>query len=208
MNKPVITNLTVGNFAANCYIVSVGKTALIIDPGAEAQRISKYLSAQGFNYNLIINTHGHVDHITANKLLKRAGVSLCIHEQDAPMLVDPSKNLSSLFGSEKEWVDGPAADCLLKDNEIIEWAGPPLRIIHTPGHTPGSICILMDNCLFSGDTLFAAGIGRTDLPGGNQKSIISSIKERLFSLPPTTVVYPGHGYQTTIDYELENNPFL
>lgn len=208
MKIPKITSLTVGKLAANCYIITVDKKAIIIDPGAESQRISKYLASQSIDYDMIINTHGHVDHISANGLLKKEGVKLCIHKKDAPLLVDPAKNLSSLFGCEDEWINGPAADCLLLDEEIIHWEGQTLKIIHTPGHTQGSISILMGNCLFSGDTLFASGIGRTDLPGGSQEDLISSIRDKLFTLAEDTIVYPGHGYQTTIGHELKNNPFL
>ncbi len=208
MEKLTITSLTLGSFAANCYIIAQGNSAVVIDPGAEGAKIEKYLESKQLTYSLLINTHGHVDHIAANGYLKKEGVKLCIHEEDAAMLTDPQRNLSILLGDRDNWVDGPAADHLLIDDEVIEWAGPPLKIIHTPGHTPGSVCILMNNCLFSGDTLFAGGIGRTDLPGGDYEKIIKSIKERLLILPADTIVHPGHGTKTTISYEMENNPFI
>lgn len=208
MKGTSIYTLQVGPLETNCYIVSAKGEALIIDPGDDSRKILEYLEERKLSPRYVINTHGHADHIGANGALKEAGAEILIHEEDAPMLIDPKANLSVYSGGKEHFLSGPSAHRLLNDGDTIEWAGPPLLVVHCPGHTRGGICLLMDGVLFSGDTLFAGGIGRTDLPGGDGEQIQQSIKSRLFTLPRETRVLPGHGPGTTIGYEISNNPFV
>ena len=203
----------VGPLATNCYIVVCEKTseALIIDPGfsmEEKKNILNEIIQRGFKVKQILNTHGHVDHICGNSILKAfTGASLLIHENDAPMLADPSRNLSYTLGYN---VVSPEADRLLKDGEIVKVGDLKFIVIHTPGHTKGSISLFSkrEKVVFTGDTLFAGSIGRTDLPGSSLNEIMHSLKGKLMNLPEETVVYPGHGGKTTIGREKRTNPFL
>lgn len=204
----LIKTLTVGPFMANCYLVACPQTreAVVIDPGDEPQEILAAIAREGLRVRYIINTHGHIDHIAANDAVARAtGAPVLIHAADAPMLTDPSRNLSLFSG---EPVRCEPADQLLRDGDEIAVGTLVFRVIHTPGHTPGAISLLCGQTLFTGDTLFAWSIGRTDFPGGDQKTLIRSIKERLFTLPEETEVYPGHGEPTTIGEEKSSNPFV
>lgn len=199
---------TVGQMGVNCYLLGCEETkeAIVIDPGGDAQLIIEELEQNDLKLKAIINTHGHIDHIGANEELKSATqAQLLIHEQDALMLEDPKKNLSVFIGGA---VSQKPADRILKDGDNIEIGTIILEVMHTPGHTLGGICLKLDNLLFSGDTLFAEGIGRSDFPGGCHETLLSSIKTKIMMLPNETKVYPGHGPDTTIGYERENNPFL
>ncbi len=208
-----VETLVVGQLQACCYIVACerSKQAMIVDPGDEPERIASAVERENLQVALILNTHGHADHIAANSALKRrfAGASLAIHSSDAAMLEDPQANLSALFGLP---ITSPSADRVLVDGDVVRLGDVEFSVIHIGGHSPGSICLLTygdaGSILFSGDTLFAGGIGRTDFPGGDLPELITGIKERLLSLPPETVVYPGHGPATTIREEARTNPFL
>lgn len=202
---PELIKLTVGALDTNCYIIGSQDRALIIDPGAEGKKILERLKSQGWEPDTVINTHGHADHIGANSDLKKAGARILIHQKDGEMLIKPERNLSQFTGG--NLLEGPAADEKLKEGPW-EWEQHRMEIIHTPGHTPGGICILWGQWLFSGDTLFAGGVGRTDLPGGNTEQLISSIREKLFALPGEISVFPGHGPETTIAYEAGHNPVV
>jgi glyoxylase-like metal-dependent hydrolase (beta-lactamase superfamily II) len=204
----ILEKICVGPFQTNCYILglSLSKKAIIIDPGAEAKKIKKILNNKKLTPVFIINTHGHLDHIAADG---EFGLPIYIHTQDAALLKDPQLNLSSLFSSP---LTVNSDINLVEDNQDISLDQITLKVIHTPGHTPGGICLKLLNpknkILFSGDTLFYSGLGRTDFPGSSQRQLVKSIKEKLFILDSDTVVYPGHGPQTTIGQEKGNNHFL
>ena len=198
---------------ANCYIVSCEKTnsAVIIDPGGNFRAIMDVISHCELSVIAIINTHGHVDHIGANRELKQAtGAPLLIGLADAPMLPEPSGNLSAFLA---EQVRSPEADRLLHDSDCVTFGEESLQVITTPGHTKGGLCLYSQGkagagVLFSGDTLFAGSIGRSDLPGGDSSELLASIQNKLLTLPDETIVYPGHGDITTIGEERRFNPFL
>jgi len=208
----IIKMLTVGALYTNCYIVGCAETreALIMDPGfdreAEAQRILREVDQRDLQVRYIVNTHGHPDHTSGNRVVKKAtGASILIHEYDAPMLTEAGKSLARLFGLRTE---SPPADKTLHDGDLIQIGGVTLKVLHTPGHSRGSISLLGDDVVFTGDTLFAGSIGRYDLPGGSFQEIMRSIKNRLATLPDHVKVYPGHGPASTIGEEKRNNPFL
>ncbi len=204
-----IFTLEVGNLGTNCYIVfdEATREAAVIDPGGGFADINSFINREQLTVKYIINTHGHVDHILANLQLKDAtGAPILIHEADAAMLTSGQRNMSAFIGGSVSC--GPA-DTLLKEGDVIKVsAGVALTVIHTPGHTPGGICLLTDGVLFSGDTLFAESIGRTDFPGGSYSQLIANIKEKLLVLDDAVRVLPGHGPETTIGWERNNNPFI
>lgn len=198
----------VGPLDTNCYVVYCKETldCAIIDPGAEAERIFPMIYELGLAPSILLNTHGHLDHIGANRDIKdKFGIPLCIHSLDKPLLESVLQSEMSFFLGAKE---SPAPDRLLQDDDTITIGRSSLRVVHTPGHTPGSLSFLGEGFLFSGDTLFNGGVGRTDLPGGSTRELETSIRNRILTLPPETVVLPGHGPWTTVGEELESNPFL
>lgn len=203
---------TVGTLCTNCYVVSCTETreALIIDPGfetdLEAKTVLKEIDQRKLRVRYIVNTHGHHDHTSGNGIMKRStGAPILIHEYDAPMLTDSTKNLSVLFGLRTASL--PPADQMLHDEDVVQVGDTALRVIHTPGHSRGSISLLGDDAVFSGDTLFAGSIGRTDLPSSSYEEIMLSLK-KLATLPDHIKVYPGHGPTSTIGEEKRHNPFL
>jgi hydroxyacylglutathione hydrolase len=203
----VVNTLTLGPMQANCYLLECEETlsAVVIDPGDDADVILNILEERKLNLELIINTHGHIDHIAANSdLKKKTNAQLCIHELDADMIVNPQKNLSSFIGRA---ISSPPANKILEDGDILEAGMISLKVIHTPGHSPGSICLLADEAIFTGDLLFAGSIGRYDFPGSSYKQIINSLK-KIMELDDNIEVYPGHGPITTIGEERNTNPFL
>lgn len=192
-------------FGTNTYLLwdETSKEAMIIDPANQSRALLEAI--KDLNLKFIVNTHGHGDHIGGNKFLKEnTQAKLAIHELDAPMLTDSSKNLSTHWGAN---LVCPEADIKLRDDDFLQLGEKQVKVIHTPGHSRGGICLLVEDLLFCGDTLFAESIGRTDLPGGDYSTIIRSIKEKLFILNDKTKVLPGHGPETTIGYEKVNNPF-
>jgi len=204
----IIKELAVGMLMANCIILGCEKTreAAVIDPGDETERILLSLKESKLILKYIINTHGHFDHVGGNKKLKEAtGADILIHFLDAPMLSRLSSD-ATLFGCSAE--NSPPPDRTLEDNDIISFGEIRLKVIHTPGHSPGGISLYIDDKLFVGDTLFARSIGRSDLPGGDFNTLISSIKNRLFELGDDVKVFPGHGPNTTIGREKLSNPFV
>ncbi|MBC8384736.1 MAG: MBL fold metallo-hydrolase [Candidatus Cloacimonetes bacterium] len=195
-------------YGTNTYLVwdEDSKEAIMIDPAAPDKILVREIQNNDLSLSCIINTHGHGDHIGGNKLMKESfNTNLCIHRADAEMLTSPHLNFSSSIGYN---LVSPKADIILKDGATIKFGNKEIEIIHTPGHTKGGICVYVDNLLFCGDTLFCDSIGRTDLPGGNFEDIKKSIREKLFILPEDTIVFPGHGPQTTIGHEKNENPFV
>lgn len=205
----IIKELVVGPIMANCFIVGCPDTrqAVVIDPGDETPRILQSLAADELTVKYIINTHGHFDHVAANKGLKDAtGAMLMIHAADAPMLGQIARS-ASMWGLSGE--DSPPPDQTLAEGDRIRFGNLELQVIHTPGHTPGGISLYGHNCVFVGDTLFAGSIGRTDFPGGDFDTLIASIRQKLFALDDEVRVLAGHGPETTIGREKyrRNNPF-
>lgn len=200
--------LPLGIYQANCYVINDKETheAAVIDPGGDFEELKKYLDENELRVNYIVLTHAHGDHIGALSELKEyTGAPVCVHEQDINMLRNSRKNLTEVMCGKRVELE---ADVFLEDGTVLELGSAKLVIIHTPGHSKGSICISCEGNLFSGDTLFAHSIGRTDLEGGSYEEIINSIKSKLMVLPGETAVYPGHGGSTTIKEESDNNPFL
>jgi glyoxylase-like metal-dependent hydrolase (beta-lactamase superfamily II) len=202
---------TVGKLFTNCYIVFCPETkeAIIIDPGFdslfEAEEIFKFLEEKMLKLKFIVNTHGHLDHICGNGIVKeKFKTPILIHEKDAFMLGKLGKLIAKFFGFNGS---SPPADAFLKDGDVVKFGKATLKVIHTPGHSPGSISLLGEKEVFTGDTLFAGSIGRTDLPQSSERDMQCSL-EKLASLPEYLTVYPGHGPATTIKEEKENNPFL
>ncbi|MGB9791229.1 MAG: MBL fold metallo-hydrolase [Thermacetogeniaceae bacterium] len=203
-----IKTLAVGPLAANCYIIWCGQTkeALVIDPGGEGSRILAEIAKEGLHVRYIVNTHGHIDHIAANNQVKEeTQAKLLIHPDDAPLLTDPELNLSAYTG--RPFRSLPS-DMMIADGDEIAVGNLRFVVLHTPGHTPGSICLKAEGVLFTGDTLFAGSIGRTDFPGGSYRQILESIKNKILPCGDNCIVYPGHGPSTSVGYERENNPFL
>ena len=204
----IIKKLEVGPIMANCFIVGCESTkeAVVIDPGDDPDRILMKLAESELKVKYLINTHGHFDHVSANKRMKKAtGAPIAIHPEDEPMFNELS-NSAKMFGLESE--NSPPADIHLNDGDEIKFGEIILKVIHTPGHSRGGICLYTKGHLFAGDTLFAGSIGRTDLPGGDFDTLISSVKQKVFALDDDTIVYTGHGPETTIGREKATNPFL
>jgi glyoxylase-like metal-dependent hydrolase (beta-lactamase superfamily II) len=180
--------------------------AFLIDPAAPSQDLLTFIKSNNLSVTHIINTHGHADHIGGNSYFKeQLKAKVCIHKLDAKMLTNSKLNLSSFVDFELVL---PEADLMLEDDMILELGNNPIKVIHTPGHTQGCICLYCDELLISGDTLFFHDIGRTDLPGGSYEQIINSVKHKLFKLPANTIVLPGHGPSSTIIDEINNNPYV
>jgi len=207
-----IDRLILGAYETNCYVLRSSEAAekcLIVDPGLEAGGLIDFLTEQELNPVAVVLTHGHIDHIAGVALLREqfADIKLYIHTLDAEMLAQPQTNLSAMTGF--AFSTAPA-DIPLQEQDVIEQAGVKLLVLHTPGHTPGGISLYSQEhgVAFVGDTLFADSIGRTDFPGGSMAQLLSSVKEKLFSLPGETKIYPGHGPATTIAREKAHNPFF
>ena len=205
----IIRALPVGPLQAYCYVVGCEQTsqAAVIDPGGDVDRILSSIESDKLKVAAIINTHGHFDHTGGNYALKSAtDASLMIHKLDAPML-EMMEQMGSAWGIPVE--NSPSPDRLLEDAETIDVGDLQMSVIHTPGHSPGGVClhVASENALFVGDTLFAGSIGRADLPGGDYDTLISSIQTKLFALPEETTVYSGHTETTTIGREKKYNPF-
>ncbi len=178
----------------------------MIDPAADAQKILSEIDGLGLKVRSVIDTHGHIDHVTANDAVRKAlGVPLLIHPDDEQYLRSPDAMMARWMGSDGKF---EPADRYLEDGQKLEFGDCSLQVIHTPGHTPGGVSLYGNGLVFTGDTLFHRGVGRTDLPGGNQLTLERSIRERLFTLPEETIVYPGHGPSTTIGEERTDNPYV
>jgi glyoxylase-like metal-dependent hydrolase (beta-lactamase superfamily II) len=199
-------------FEENTYIVwQDGRAdAVVIDPGLEPALILEVLHDEDLTIDAILNTHGHADHIGGNETLKQRYVAapLIIGAQEGALLTDPVANLSGLYGIP---ITSPPADRLVKEGEVIDAAGLAFEVREIPGHSPGHVVFLLRDSpvrIFGGDVLFRGSIGRTDFPGGSLKTLLTGIREKLFTLPDDAVVYPGHGPVTTVGSERATNPFL
>ena len=206
--KMKFESVIVGPLETNCYLVYCPETleCAVVDPGAEAPKIVRLIASKGLQPVILLNTHGHIDHIGANKEIKeKFGIPLCIHRHDEPLLTNVQQSeLAFFLGAQ----DSPAPDQYLEDGETIKVGQSSLRVIHTPGHSPGSVIFLGDGFLLSGDTLFFGGVGRTDLPGGSWPELVDSIKTKILIMPDEMPVLPGHGPFTSVGQEKRSNPFI
>ena len=207
--QPIIACITVGDFEENCYLFACPHTkeAVIIDPGDEPERILATIKELQIIPRYILNTHGHIDHICAIDAVSQVyPVPLAIHPADVPMYTD--ERSAAMFGLKAPLVKRKP-DILLQEGQRITFGTLSLEVLHTPGHTPGGVCLVCPTyCVFSGDTLFYRSIGRTDLPGGNYQQIVASIRTKLYTLDDDLAVFPGHGEPTTIEEEKHENPFV
>jgi glyoxylase-like metal-dependent hydrolase (beta-lactamase superfamily II) len=201
-----IERLVVGPLATNCYILKSGVELAVIDPGGDAEAILAKVRELGGSVKYVIDTHGHIDHIAANReVIEATGAELLIHELDAKLLQLPDRNLSSLMGMK---FSSPAPTRTLKEGEKVIVGEGEMTVLHTPGHTPGGICLLSSEYAFTGDTLFVDSIGRTDFPGGSDEDMQASLHKLQTVLRKDTALYPGHGEPGRFGRALLVNPFL
>lgn len=204
----IVEVFPVGPLQVNCTVLGcpISRKAVVVDPGADLKLIEDVLHKHELTVVLILNTHGHFDHVGANGALKTlTGAPLLIHAADGKLLQMASLQAAN-YGLTVE--NSPPADTELKDGDILKFGEQTLRVLHTPGHSPGGVCFYREGLLISGDTLFSGSIGRTDLPGGNHQQLLDSIQQKLAGLPAETQVVPGHGPMTTLDHEFKYNPYL
>jgi glyoxylase-like metal-dependent hydrolase (beta-lactamase superfamily II) len=206
-----IQQIEVGRFSVFAYLLGAdaGGEGLVIDPADEVDEIIALAKSKKIAIKNILNTHAHVDHIMGNEEMKRkTGAKIIIHEDDAPLLTQTPRSMLAMFGGRPS----PPADQTVKDGEIIRAGEVSLKVLHTPGHSPGGMCLYGEGMVFTGDTLFVGGLGRTDLPGGSWEVMLNSIRTKLLTLPDETIVYPGHNYgpspKSTVKNERLYNPFL
>lgn len=207
-----VETLQLGPLETNCYVLDAGNGhAVVIDPGADSGRVLARLDKMKLVPALVLVTHGHADHIGGIAGLRERfpDAKIAIGRADAPALTSPKVNQSLFIGLN---IKAPPADRLLDDGDTVEEGTVTLKVIATPGHTPGGVCFFAADfggrpALFSGDTLFRESVGRCDIAGGDWDALMVSVRKKLFALPEETVVYPGHGPSTTIGYEKKNNPF-
>lgn len=205
--KLTVQSFAVMPFDENCYVVfDETREGVVIDPGGMADEILSYIREAKLSIQAVLNTHGHCDHIGADDAIRDAtGAPLCIHKEDAPMLSDAKLNLSAFMGFR---AFARSADRLLSKGDEISFGRSKLQVLHTPGHSKGGVCFVGDGVAFTGDTLFAGSIGRSDFPGGSEIELIGNIKKQLLVLPDDTKVYAGHGPSSDIGWERTHNPFL
>jgi hydroxyacylglutathione hydrolase len=208
----IIKQMTVGQMAVFCYIVGCEQSlkCVLIDPAGSEEHIFRVLRQKKLEAVYIINTHGHPDHTCGNQILKdQTGARIVMHEADARWSDNPSTRIRT---QQMGFRPSPAVDWPVRDGDVIAFGQETLKVIHTPGHTPGGICLYGRNNLFTGDTLFVGAVGRTDLPGGSLETLLQSLKDKIITLPDETVVRPGHDYgdqpTSTIGREKKTNSYL
>lgn len=206
-----VKQIEVGQMAVFAYIVGckITKEALVIDPAAEGDRLLEEAVSKGYKIKYIVNTHSHIDHVMGNRRMKGlTGAEIIIHEKESGSLINQSPQMMSMFNAEPS----PPADITVREGDYITIGETSLKVIHTPGHSPGSISLYNNGIVFTGDTLFVGGVGRTDIGGGSLEVLTSSIRNKLFTLPDETIVAPGHNYgdsaKSTIGREKVNNPYV
>ncbi len=204
----IIHTRPVGAFQMNCYLVADEATreGVVVDPGDEISSLLDLIRREGLKIAALLLTHGHVDHVMHAQELKEAlGVPICAHPGDLE-LIQAAPQQALMFGLAPGPV--PVVDQPLQEGVAFQ-AGPlTFRVLHVPGHSPGGVALVLGNCAFVGDTIFAGSIGRTDLPGGDYRQLVESIRRKLYTLPEDTVLYPGHGPATTVGQEMRSNPFV
>lgn len=212
MPRSLAAKLVVGPLQANCYVLACPENAeaAIVDPGGDADLITEHIRSNGLHPRCIINTHAHPDHTDANAALKaRYRIPIWMHRDEAAMLSHAGPLMKTIGLS---FEPSPPPDRLLEDGDMLAVGALRFRVIHTPGHSPGGICLLCEGCapplLISGDTVFAGSVGRTDFPGGSHDALMASIRNRILPLPDDTVILPGHGPGTTLGREKASNPFF
>lgn len=204
----IIERVTVSPLLENCYIIgdADSKDGIVIDPGDEAERILRRVAALGLRVDKIVNTHAHVDHVCAVQAVKEAlGARFYLHPAETihlPHLLESA----AMFGIDSARI--PVVDAALNDGDVIRFGRHQLKVVHTPGHTPGHCILITGEDVFCGDLIFAGSIGRTDFPGGDYPTIVESLESAIMTLPDQTRLHPGHGPTTTIAVEKEYNPFL
>ncbi len=204
--------LRVGFMAVFCYLIWCDRTkeALVIDPAGDEERLVEYIRKKGLDLKYIVNTHGHGDHTCGNAKIKElTGAEIVMHRLDDEVFNSPEgQQMSRSWG----FTPSPPADVFVDEGDEIVVGDVSLKVLHTPGHSPGGICLLNEGNVFTGDTLFVGSIGRTDLPGSSLSEFMKAIKEKLLTLPRETVVWPGHDYgekpSSTIGKEIATNPWL
>jgi len=204
----MIRHYEFGPFQNNVYLLEdlARREAWLVDPSMESEPVLEEIRSRGLALKVILNTHGHLDHIYHNRLFQEStGAPIWIHAADVPML-EAARQQGMMFGIDVD--PSPPPDRLLADGDCLEFADVQFEVLHTPGHTPGGVCLHAPGLLIAGDTLFAGSIGRTDLPGGSYATLIRSIRSRLLPLPDDTRVLSGHGPETTIGRERGSNPFI
>lgn len=208
----VVKQYEVGNFAVFCYLIGdeESQEGLFIDPADDAKTLLAEAKSHGLNrIRYIVNTHSHIDHIMGNaEMAKKTGAKILIHEEDAAALIRTPPYMLEMFRA----TASPPADSVVREGDVIQVGNVKLKVIHTPGHSAGGICLYLDGMVFTGDTLFVGSVGRTDFPGSSWEVLEASIRQKLYVLPGETVVFPGHNYgstpTTTIQYERRHNPFV
>lgn len=205
----IFEHLVVGPLQCNCYIVGDPSTreAIVIDPGDDADRLAESLSMKDLTVTAIVATHAHFDHIVAAERLRSlTGAPFYLHAEDKPLLAWMQESGRLFLGMDLP--SPPEVDTEAREGDRLMAGSVGLEVVHTPGHSPGSITLVGDTAVFSGDTLFAGSIGRTDLPGGDMHALLDAVRDKLFRLDVTLPVYPGHGPPTTLAAEKEHNPFV
>jgi glyoxylase-like metal-dependent hydrolase (beta-lactamase superfamily II) len=208
----IVKQYEVGNFSVFCYLIGDEETkeGLLIDPADDAEMLISEAKSNGLSkIKYIVNTHSHVDHIMGNaEMVKKTGAKIIIHEEDAPFLTRTPSDLLEMFRA----APSPPADLQVKDGDMIQMGKLGLKVLHTPGHSPGGMSLYVDGMVFTGDSLFVGSVGRTDFPGSSWDELEASIRKKLYVLPGDTVVFPGHNYgptpTSTIQYEKRHNPFV
>lgn len=203
----IVETLGVGPLQANCILIGCERTraGMVVDPGGEPERILDAIERLGLQIAYVCNTHGHVDHVAANAAIQQAtGAKLLIHEADRGSIESPHPFWSSMVGG----IEASTPDGTYADGDQLQIGDLTIRVVHTPGHTPGGVCLAVEDLLVTGDTLFAGSVGRTDFPGGSTATLQDSLRRLVAEFPDETRILPGHGPETTMGAEKRSNPFL